>query len=331
MTCIVAACASDSSLAPTPQSASADVATATSAAKPAPTGITIRLVVEPQSALGVPFTTAGKKPRDFSLDDNADSRLSNAITFDKLKAGSYTVQAQPVNGLTLAKIVCTTSGGASVTPTTDLASGTATISLDAGESIACSFTELKAWQSGDITTYTQAFWGDDPVTEAFLEQHYNTVYASTLGELDIGISGVTGYHSASWSDASHLENGLPIAGVPGPLVTNYLNTTLTSAGQFLGEVVALKLNVDFSDAGYLPSATGLRFGDLSLCAMSPLTALDGLSVRQGLALANRSLGGEIVSVALSDLNTLAAQLNSSFDSASPNAWARAHLVAGPCP
>ena len=66
-----------------------------------------------------------------------------------------------------------------------------------------------------------------------------------------------------------------------------VNPTTTSSGVFGAEVAALKLNIDFSDAGYLPSAP--KFGDLTICGgvtLGQYYPIDGMQVRQILSMAN---------------------------------------------
>jgi hypothetical protein len=60
---------------------------------------------------------------------------------------------------------------------------------------------------------------------------------------------------------------------------------------FGGNVLALQLDVDFSDAGVLGGTSGLAFGDLRMCNFTTLSALNGMTVRQYLALVNTLLGG----------------------------------------
>ena len=43
------------------------------------------------------------------------------------------------------------------------------------------------WQNGDVITYDQAVWGDPTTTAGSnLNTNYNSVYASTLGVVEIG-------------------------------------------------------------------------------------------------------------------------------------------------
>src|SRR5215470_3759639 len=120
------------------------------------------------------------------------------------------------------------------------------------------------WQPGDLTTYTQDNWGGNPSVDAgaiLLAAKYDTVYASTFGLATVGsISGFT----MTFTDAASVLAYLPSIGPFAPLNGSVLNPIVTSSGAFGGEVLGLELNVAFSDAGFLPGSSGLRFGDLVL-------------------------------------------------------------------
>ena len=73
---------------------------------------------------------------------------------------------------------------------------------------------------------------------------------------------------------------MPATGTPAALVTDLNNPVTTSAGIFGGDVLALQLNIDFSDADVLTGAAGVHFGDLILYGLTgPVAALNGQSVR----------------------------------------------------
>lgn len=85
-----------------------------------------------------------------------------------------------------------------------------------------------------------------------------------------------------------------------------------------------QLNVDLSRAGITPSVGGV-FGNLKLYGTG--TPLDGLSVSQILSVANNALGGMALpsDLALGTLGGIVNELNNSFPSGAPTAWAQAHL------
>jgi len=191
------------------------------------------------------------------------------------------------------------------------------------------------WHANDLTTYSQGDWGGDRNVQAgaaLLFGKYDTVYASTFGVMSVGSTSVT----MTFTDAASVLAYLPSAGTPGPLSGSVMDPITTASGVFGGEVLALQLNVDFSDAGFLPANSGLRFGDLVLTgfsASSPLAPLDGLTVRQLLGDVNTLLGGGSSIVSISDLGTLVdgapalAELNGSFFYGQPSQFAQDHLVA----
>ena len=102
--------------------------------------ITIVKDAVPDAAVDFAFTTTGTGLSNFSLDDDADPTLSNTTTFSGLNPGSFSVVEGAVAGWQLTGLTCT-GGGANTS--TALATRTATIGLDAGENITCTYTNTK--------------------------------------------------------------------------------------------------------------------------------------------------------------------------------------------
>jgi LPXTG-site transpeptidase (sortase) family protein len=76
----------------------------------------------------------------FSLDDDSDATLPNTRTFSNLTPGSYTLTEGAVSGWNLTGLVCVDpDSGSSV----DLGTRTATIDVDAGETVNCTYTNTK--------------------------------------------------------------------------------------------------------------------------------------------------------------------------------------------
>jgi len=71
------------------------------------------------------------------------------------------------------------------------------------------------------------------------------------------------------------------------------------------------------------------FGNLTLCGLTADTDLNGMTVRQFLDVVSTALGGGSTD-SISDLNSLAQQLNASFSGGTPSTFALAHLVEGCC-
>ena len=128
-----------------------------------------------------------------------------------------------------------------------------------------------------------------------------------------------------------LNEYLPASGLPGPLDSDLADPQQSASGEFGGNVAALKLTVDFADAGFTLGTSGLRFGDLRLCALPATPDLNGLTVRQVLAALNNALGGLPTGDSYADLDEVARELEAAFYLSSPSAYAQTHLVNGACP
>jgi hypothetical protein len=184
------------------------------------------------------------------------------------------------------------------------------------------------WHNGDLVTYNQAAWGAGGVADATLLGNYFNVYAGTGGQFALGsTSGFT----ATWTDPTVLASYMPASGPASALDANLIDPTITSAGVFGGNVAALKLNVDFSDAGVLVGNVSLKFGDATLCNFSTLPALNGLSVRQFLGTVNTLLGGGSAAYSIAQLDPVTAELNAAFFAGTPDTFAQQQLVNGACP
>lgn len=180
------------------------------------------------------------------------------------------------------------------------------------------------WQNGDLTTYDQVYWGSDPTADSLLITNYDAVYAPS-GVVEIGIPGPSGY-SIRFSDASYILSYLPSGGPNGALDADLVNPTTTSSGAFGGTVLALRLNIDFSDAGIMPANSGVSFGDLVLNNYSTLPSLDGMTVRDISALANTLLGGGSTTYSIDNIATVTAQINHAFTGGTPDTFAQDYLV-----
>jgi hypothetical protein len=112
--------------------------------------ITIVKDATPNAAQDFSYTTTGGlTPATFSLDDDANGTLSNEQVFDDVTPATYTVseEADPA-GWELTNLACAGGG-----PDTTTADRTATIGLDFGEDVECTFTNT---QEGSITIVKDA-------------------------------------------------------------------------------------------------------------------------------------------------------------------------------
>jgi hypothetical protein len=185
---------------------------------------------------------------------------------------------------------------------------------------------LATWVPGDLITYPQSMWSDDPTASGLLLNNYGSVYSSNFGVVEAGIHGAAGF-SIAFSAAMFVIGYLPSSGTPGPLNVDLIDPTSTSSGAFGGEVLALRINIDFSDAGRLPGALGIPFGDLQLQNfLHSQFNFNGLTVRQFLGEANNLLGGGYsFYYSIPELNLVTAELNSSFGAGGVSQWAQDHL------
>ncbi len=147
-------------------------------------------------------------------------------------------------------------------------------------------------------TVTQGGWGATPHGNnpaAFLAAHFPS------GGVTIGASPLLD----TFTSAVAVKNFLPQGGPPGALTFGATNPTVTSAGVFAGQVLALTLNVQLKSFGtYVLSGTG--------------TSFDGKTVNDVLAAANKAIsgGGLPAGFTFSSLNNLVDLLNNKFDTCS---------------
>jgi hypothetical protein len=176
-----------------------------------------------------------------------------------------------------------------------------------------------------LITYSQDEWGANPGTaSALLLNQFFNVYP--LGLVTVGKP--TGGFSMGFDSADAIILYLPSAGAAAPLNANLLDPSSSISGAFGGEVLALELNVDLSDAGLLGSS-GIRFGDLLLTGglSEQICSLRGLTVRQVLADANIELGGGTSICSIDNLFGDIDSLNTSFDGGTPSSFAQNNLLA----
>jgi hypothetical protein len=180
--------------------------------------------------------------------------------------------------------------------------------------------------SGQYLTYDQAEWGDVPNgtnAASLLQNNYNAIYASSSGVFTIGLPYPAYFVDFTGYDT--LLAYLPDVGPVGIFDSSLLDPTTTSAGAFGGVVTALKLNIDFSNAGLM--VPGGSFGSLYLTGFGGSdSGLNGLTLSQLLALDNTELGGGTTGFSTLDLATVTAEAEAAFDEGNPSAYADEHLT-----
>jgi hypothetical protein len=189
------------------------------------------------------------------------------------------------------------------------------------------------WANGEVITYSESQWGELGGAHSvglLMATNYMTVYAATFGLIEVGIPGAG--LSLRFTSASAILSYLPASGIPGSLGADYLDPSTTESGVFGGDVLALRLNVDFSAAGPTLGSLGVPFGDLVICNPVGLPGLHGTTVSQFLGLANTLLGTLLTSPGTLDVVSLfTAQLTTSFNDGIVSQFARDHLALGSCP
>jgi hypothetical protein len=160
------------------------------------------------------------------------------------------------------------------------------------------------------TTYTQGGWGAKPNGNnpgTLLQSHFASVYPT--GE-SIGAN-----YKLTFTSAPAVQGFLPQGGTAGVLASSpAANPTTSLAGVFAGQVLALNLSVDFSNAGWTKKG---------LAALKVVTGkLAGYSVQQVLDLAQKVLGGTTSAlpsgVSLTDLNSVVDSINNNYDNGTVN-------------
>jgi hypothetical protein len=189
------------------------------------------------------------------------------------------------------------------------------------------------WHNGDMETFSQDEWGGDPTPSgdnaaSVLLANYNGIYAASFGVLEIGVPGPDGF-SILFTASVSVSDYLPASGPAGVLDADLLDPRSDASGKFGGLVTALRLNVDFYDAGVLSYASSLRFGDLTLHDLSAFPTLNGLTVRQFEHLDEIVLGGGTSPYSIADLSALTDQVGLAFGLGLPSQFAQDHLSAPP--
>jgi hypothetical protein len=176
------------------------------------------------------------------------------------------------------------------------------------------------WHDGDVISYDQNVWGADPADgppAQIVAEHFFDVFTAGLS--------LGGTNQMDFGGADALLTFLPQGGPPAALDHDISDPTSTAAGVFGGQVAALRLNVDFADAGYTAGSAAVRFGDLRVCGLVTVPGLDNLTIRQVQAIMNTALGGDPTGFSIVDLSQELGEINSSFEGGFASTYAQQHI------
>jgi choice-of-anchor A domain-containing protein/uncharacterized repeat protein (TIGR01451 family) len=153
-----------------------------------------------------------------------------------------------------------------------------------------------------FTTFTQGGWGNKNGTPAKIrDAYFSSVFPSGL---TIGST-----YKLKLSSASKVKDFLPQGGTSGKLTENYTDVSSTNAGVFAGQLVALKINIEFDKAGYI-GTNSTNLGDLQIASGT----FSGKTVNQFFALAEEAIGGgSLNGYTYSQYNDAATAINENFD------------------
>lgn len=157
---------------------------------------------------------------------------------------------------------------------------------------------------GPYTTYKQDQWGGDKKQPSvkLLNEKFSIVYPTgvTIGDT----------FKLSFTSASAVLAFLPQSGAPNVLKASATNPTKSDAGELAGQVLALQLNTDFSNAGI--TRTGLAALHLKSGKLATKSVADVLK------LANQVLGGNKAllpaGVSPNDLKDIVKKINENYES-----------------
>ncbi len=164
-----------------------------------------------------------------------------------------------------------------------------------------------------LKTFTQGGWGADPSGNnpgELLHSNFANLYPNGVY--------VGGNYKLTFTSAQAITNFLPQGGKPNVLTANATNPLTSAAQVFAGQVLALQLNVDFSQAGITPTGLGDRTITTSVIYGLPNPGpLAGKKVSEVLALANQVLGGNTGALPagynVSWLNSIVDTINNNYD------------------
>jgi hypothetical protein len=176
-----------------------------------------------------------------------------------------------------------------------------------------------AWTTGQMRTGTREGW-DSGALANLISAQFVSMYGAAFT--------VGGDRSMMFTNPSALFSYLPGSGSIGALDANLTNPASTSSGVLGAEVVALKLNSDFSSL----LGNAQPFGGLRICNFPAVPVVNGMTVDQFLAESNKVLGGGSAAFQIGTAAIVSSLLNAAFVDGVPSAFAQANLTtAAVCP
>jgi hypothetical protein len=191
-----------------------------------------------------------------------------------------------------------------------------------------------SWRDGDLITL-QGF----QFSAILDDDSFSWIYSPSFGTLQLGAKSIVvgqGGHEIFFSIPAAMVSYINSPhGPPGPLPGDRSDPDATGPeGVFGSDVLSLKLNIDYSDAGLRQGNSHVLFGDLTLCNISNLPSLQGTSVRHLFQIANSMLAGLPVTggpYTYTDIDAAVASLNNSFSWGYASSFVEQHLMRGRCP
>lgn len=274
---------------------------------------TTRQAGEAVGSYGTTATATGGNVGNYTVTYNPGTfTITKATPVAVAVGGTFTFDGQPHGG------TCTITGvnGAVLTGTVSYSSGTVPTATGT-YTLTCSYPgdanynavsatatiTITSCEAGASTTYTQGGWGSTPNGTnpgSLLATKFATIYPA-------GFVQVGGGRTLKFTTAAAIEAFLPAGGSPNAITSNATNPTYSKGGVFAGQVLALQLNVDFSNGRVT------KFGLANKTVASGKLA--GYTVTQVLALANGVLGGAALPTGMttSELNAIVDAINQNFD------------------
>jgi hypothetical protein len=196
------------------------------------------------------------------------------------------------------------------------------------ESETCCQTIVRLPCEDETCTFTQGGWGngcpkpqqgnpESTQSGCIRDYYFGAVFGQ--GGVTIGIpAGAT--HGATWTTPEAIEDFLPAGGTPAPLAGDLSDPTSTPAGILAGQILALRLNREYSCAGIFNIALNPDAGCLGsmMIPESCQGKFGAMTVDAFLVIADQAIAGvtgvlDPYGASFSDLNDAATCINEYYD------------------